>query len=42
MILMISKVMFEKPALMINAMDVNARKASLKPAKEQQKCREFV
>lgn len=38
----ISKVMFEQPALMINAMDVNARKASLKTAKKQQKCKEFV
>ena len=38
----ISKVMFEKPVLMINAMDVNARKASLKTAKKQQKCKEFV
>ena len=35
MIWIISKVMFEKPALMINAMDVNARKASLKTAKKQ-------
>lgn len=42
MIWIISKVMFEKPALMINAMDVNARKASLKTAKKQQKCKEFV
>lgn len=38
----ISKVMFEQPAVMINAMDVNARKASLKTAKKQQKCKEFV
>lgn len=37
-----SKVMIEKPGLMINAVDANVRKASLKTAKEQQKCKEFV